>query len=94
MSQDGRRVDPTVLPGAKQAPFPGFVEPCHPTLRENAPSDGRWIHELKFDGYRTQAHLQNGRPVIYTRAGHDWTSEGQPSITRDRCRRSPRQCTC
>jgi len=31
------------------------------------------IHEIKFDGYRTQAHLRKGRPVIYTRAGHDWT---------------------
>jgi ATP-dependent DNA ligase len=20
----------------------------------------RWIHEIKFDGYRTQAHLQSG----------------------------------
>ena len=27
----------------------------------------RWIHEIKFDGYRTQAYLRNGRPAIYTR---------------------------
>ena len=60
-------------PGAKPAPFPDFVAPCHPTLRQNAPSGGRWIHEIKFDGYRTQAHLRNGRPAIYTRAGYDWT---------------------
>jgi len=59
MSQDARRVDPSVVPGARPAPSPGFIEPCRPALREKAPSGGRWIHEIKFDGYRTQAHLQN-----------------------------------
>jgi bifunctional non-homologous end joining protein LigD len=60
------RFDAGVVAGAKPAPFPGFVEPCHPTLREQAPPGVRWIHEIKFDGYRTQAHLRNGRPAIYT----------------------------
>ena len=78
MSQDARRVDPSVVPGAKPAPSPGFIEPCHPTLREKAPSGGRWIHEIKFDGYRTQAHLRNGQPAIYTRRGYDWTLRFQP----------------
>jgi hypothetical protein len=50
------RLDPRAVPGAKPAPFPGFVEPCHPTLRQKAPSGGDWVHEIKFDGYRTQAH--------------------------------------
>src|SRR5687768_1213866 len=71
------RVDPSVTPGAKPAPLPGFVELCHPTLREKPPSGGRWIHEIKFDGYRTQAHLQKGKPAIYTRAGYDWTRRFQ-----------------
>ncbi len=44
------RFDASVVPGAKPAPFPGFVEPCHPTLREKAPSDERWLHEIKFNG--------------------------------------------
>jgi hypothetical protein len=35
--------DASVVPGAKAAPFPGFVEPCHPDLREEAPSGGRWF---------------------------------------------------
>ena len=35
------RFDASVLPGAKPAPFPGFVEPSHPTLREKAPSGER-----------------------------------------------------
>jgi bifunctional non-homologous end joining protein LigD len=62
------RVDASVLPGAKLAPSPGFIEPCRPALREEAPSGGRWIHEIKFDGYRMQAHLKRvGRPS--TRGG-------------------------
>jgi bifunctional non-homologous end joining protein LigD len=72
------RFDATVVPGAKSAPFPGFVEPSHPTLREKAPSGERWLHEIKFDGYRTQAHLRNGRPAIYTRRGYDWTQRFGP----------------
>ena len=65
--------DASVMPGANPAPFPGFIEPCHPALREEPPSGARWVHEIKLDGYRTQAHLQKRRPAIYTRAGHDWT---------------------
>jgi ATP-dependent DNA ligase len=78
MSQDARRVDPSVVPGARPAPSPGFIETCRPALREEAPSGGRWIHEIKFDGYRTQVHMRNGRPAIHTRRGHDWTHRFQP----------------
>jgi bifunctional non-homologous end joining protein LigD len=78
MSQKARRFDGSVLPGAKIASFPAFIEPCHPTLREKAPSGGRWVHEIKFDGYRTQAHLEIGKPAIYTRAGYDWTLRFKP----------------
>jgi hypothetical protein len=31
----------------KPAPFPGFVEPCHPTLREQAPPGVRWARLLR-----------------------------------------------
>ena len=36
------------------------------------------MHEIKFDGYRTQAHLRNGQPAVYTRRGHNWTLRFQP----------------
>ena len=51
---------PAWCAGAKPAPSPDFIEPCRPALREEAPSGERWMHEIKFDGYRTQAHLQKG----------------------------------
>jgi bifunctional non-homologous end joining protein LigD len=35
------------------------------------------VHEIKFDGYRTQAHLHNGQCAMYRRRGHDWTRRFQ-----------------
>src|SRR5919109_4616511 len=72
------RFDASALPCAKPAQFPGFVEPCHPTLRQEALPGGGWLHEIKFDGYRTQAHLRSGRPALYTRRGSAWTRRFQP----------------
>ena len=37
------------------------------------PAGERWIHEIKFDGYRVQVHLVNEGIRIFTRRGHDWT---------------------
>jgi bifunctional non-homologous end joining protein LigD len=69
---------PAWCPAPGPAPSPGFIEACRPALREEAPSGGRWNHEIKFDGYRAQAHLRNGQPAVYTRAGYDWTVRFQP----------------
>jgi bifunctional non-homologous end joining protein LigD len=32
------------------------------------------VHEIKFDGYRFQLHLNAGKVSFYTRRGHDWTN--------------------
>jgi bifunctional non-homologous end joining protein LigD len=37
------------------------------------PSGSRWIHEIKFDGYRVQVHLRDAAVKVFTRRGHDWT---------------------
>jgi len=63
---------------ANADPFPGFVEPSLATLRAKAPEGGRWIHEIKFDGYRTQLHLNNGKARALTRRGYDWTEKFKP----------------
>ena len=57
-----------------KAPLPGFVEPALATSVEKVPSGSRWIHEIKFDGYRVQVHLANEAVKIFTRRGHDWTN--------------------
>lgn len=53
--------------------FPGFVEPALATSIEKVPSGDRWIHEVKFDGYRVQVHLVNEAVKVFTRRGNDWT---------------------
>jgi bifunctional non-homologous end joining protein LigD len=35
-----------------KASLPGFVEPALATSIAKVPSGSRWIHEIKFDGYR------------------------------------------
>ena len=56
-----------------KANFPGFVEPALASATDRVPSGDRWIHEIKFDGYRVQVHLANEAITIFTRHGHDWT---------------------
>ncbi|KEQ07688.1 DNA ligase D [Pseudorhizobium pelagicum] len=59
--------------GAKQAPFPNFIPPQLATLVRAAPTGKRWLHEIKLDGYRLQARLQDGKVSLLTRTGLDWT---------------------
>jgi hypothetical protein len=40
-----------------RAPYPGFIEPALATSIDKVPKGERWIHEIKFDGYRVQLHL-------------------------------------
>ena len=57
-----------------KAPFPGFVEPALATSTDKVPSGDRWIHEIKFDGYRVQLHIHNDAIKVLTRRGNDWSS--------------------
>jgi bifunctional non-homologous end joining protein LigD len=56
------------------APSIATLRPSLATLRSTVPNGGAYVHELKLDGYRIQAHLQDGRVTIYTRSGFDWTN--------------------
>ena len=63
------------LPGVRDARFPGFVEPMLATLNPKPPSKGKWVHEIKFDGYRAQLHKRDGGTKMFTRRGHDWSDK-------------------
>ncbi|TJW04778.1 MAG: DNA ligase D [Mesorhizobium sp.] len=67
--------EPSKIKGAKKAALPGFVEPTLATLVSSAPSGQRWLHEIKFDGYRLQARIEAGRVKLLTRSGLDWTKK-------------------
>lgn len=61
--------------GKKMPPMPGFIEPQLATLRSAPPEGEDWLHEIKFDGYRIQAHVANGAVTLFTRKGLDWTKK-------------------
>ncbi|MDC9824885.1 DNA ligase D [Devosia sp. ZB163] len=67
---------PAKLDGAVKAPPPGQVEPQLATAAQKPPEETRaanWVHEIKFDGYRTIAHVIDGKVQLITRSGIDWT---------------------
>jgi bifunctional non-homologous end joining protein LigD len=58
---------------AKRSTMPGFIKPQLATLKSKAPSGEQWLHEIKYDGYRVQVHVNAGKKKVYTRNGLDWT---------------------
>jgi bifunctional non-homologous end joining protein LigD len=50
-----------------------FIEFQSPRLVEKAPEGSEWIHEIKYDGYRTELIIQGGRATAFTRRGYDWS---------------------
>jgi bifunctional non-homologous end joining protein LigD len=55
--------------------MPEFVVPELCKLIERPPSGAGWVHEVKFDGYRIQARVENRHPVLRTRKGLNWTDK-------------------
>ena len=54
--------------------MPDFIEPALATQNDTPPNGERWVHEIKLDGYRFQAHVHEGRVKFFTRRGHDFRS--------------------
>ena len=51
-----------------------FIKPQLATLYDGFPP-GKWIYEVKFDGYRMQANRSAAKSRFYTRSGLDWRSK-------------------
>jgi bifunctional non-homologous end joining protein LigD len=63
----------------ESASMPEYVEPLLAT--EGSPPKGdRWVHEIKYDGYRFQLYFRNGMPRFLTRRGNDWTDKVQTVV--------------
>lgn len=52
-----------------------FLPLAHPTLVSRPPEGSGWLHEIKFDGWRMQLNVKEGRATWFTRNGHDWTGK-------------------
>lgn len=52
-----------------------------PTLVDEIPSGAGYIHEIKYDGYRTQLIIEDGSARAFTRNGNDWTTRYGPIVS-------------
>jgi bifunctional non-homologous end joining protein LigD len=68
-----KRVRPSRLTGARRAPLGVAPGPQLATPAATPPDDEGWLHEIKLDGYRTLARIEDGAVRFITRGGHDWT---------------------
>lgn len=73
-----RRAAKGAVTDRSSASLPGFVPPALAEMAPTPPASDRFVHEIKFDGYRMQARLDRGTAVLKTRNGLDWTTRFQP----------------
>src|SRR2546421_1944024 len=53
--------------GARKSPMPARVEPMLATLTDHAFSDPHWLFEIKWDGVRALARIENGGLTLRSR---------------------------
>lgn len=63
------------LAGCDKIPLPDFIPPALGTLVSEFPRAGRWLYEIKFDGYRIQAIIKNHQPILKTRTKQNWSNK-------------------
>ncbi|HZC97967.1 MAG TPA: DNA polymerase ligase N-terminal domain-containing protein, partial [Bradyrhizobium sp.] len=59
----------------KVTAMPDFVAPQLCASVERPPNSDGWCHEIKFDGYRVQLRVEDGKATLKTRKGLDWTDK-------------------
>jgi bifunctional non-homologous end joining protein LigD len=57
------------------SPLPCFILPQLSQPVEKPPSGPQWLHEIKLDGFRMAARIDNRRVQLLTRTGLDWTEK-------------------
>ena len=63
------------------AKMPDFLAPQLATLVDHVPTGREWLHEVKYDGYRTLLAVGGGKAKAHTRTGLDWSDRFQPVVT-------------
>ena len=76
------------LHGAERRPMPAFIKPMLATLVD-APFDSReWLYEVKWDGYRAQSLIEDGRVRLLSRNANDLTGSFPELAGLPRCLRA------
>lgn len=55
------------LAGAQDETLPDFISPMKATLADRPFSSADWLYEVKWDGYRVEAVVKNGKATLWTR---------------------------
>src|SRR5713101_1279574 len=63
------------LPGAEQKPIPTVIHPMLATPTDKAFDDPDWLFEIKWDGYRAVAFIEDGRVRLVSRSQNDLTAQ-------------------
>jgi bifunctional non-homologous end joining protein LigD len=63
------------IPGARKGRMSDNLKPQLATLADHAPEGPEWLHEIKYDGYRLLARVEDGKVRLITRGGLDWTAK-------------------
>jgi bifunctional non-homologous end joining protein LigD len=63
----------------KAAADPGFFKPELARLRDKAPEGDKWLHEVKWDGYRILTAIADGEVNLWSRNALPW-NERAPEI--------------
>src|SRR5271169_293339 len=66
---------PTELPGARKSAMPTRLGPMLATLSGRPFSDPDWLFEIKWDGVRSLAWIEDGKLKLRARSGSDITSQ-------------------
>ena len=59
----------------RNSPLATFIRPQLSQPVEKPPSGPQWLHEIKLDGFRMAARIDNGRVQLLTRTGLDWSDK-------------------
>src|SRR5262245_49395982 len=57
-----------------------WIKPQVTRLADEAPTGDGWVHEIKYDGYRMQARLEDRKIQLLTRTGLDWSKRYRHTI--------------
>jgi bifunctional non-homologous end joining protein LigD len=72
---DLKKADLEFPAAARRAAMPDWIQPALASLSDRPFSDPAWLFEIKWDGGRTLARVQNGQVRLWSRSHRDVTGE-------------------